>query len=303
MRDSKVCLVEEAINLIEEKINRPLWLENLSDELYVSKFHLHRLFKALTGKTLMSYVRGRRLSRSLSELLSTDKTIGDIGKAYCFDYEQSYARAFKAQFGISPAAFRSAPRELEIVNMYDTSALSDLGGGIFVEPRFCFVPEMNVTGVCTLIYKEDPLCANTAALYFSNNQRGLIPSRVNEHVYIGFGFPGEDGSYTYMPCVEVTADDGLAQPFVYKTFPAHMYAVFRYVGFHSPDVLSDLYIGDIYRYIETEWTPKTTFRRNNEYLFERMDTSICSSTYCEADVYIPVSDVAAPARKERLQTE
>lgn len=295
MRDSTVRLVEETVNLIEEKLKAPLWLQGLSEELYISKYHLHRLFKALTGKTMMSYVRGRRLSRSLNDLVSTGAKISDIAREYCFSYEQSYERAFKNQFGVSPTVYRNSPHELEIVHMYDTSALRDIGGGIFVEPRFCFVPEMRVAGICTPIFsKEDPLAANAAALSFCSIERGKIPSRINEHIYLGFGFPKAGKDYVYMPCVEVPDGKDIPSQFDYRVFPAYLYAVFRYVGFHSPDVLSDLYIGDIYEYIETEWSRKTEYRRNMDYLYERMDTSICSSTYCEVDVYIPVSDGLAP---------
>jgi hypothetical protein len=49
-------------------------------------------------------------------------------------------------------------------------------------------------------------------------------------------------------------------------------------------------IRDIYEYTEVEWSKKTEYRRNMDYLFERMDKSICSSAYCEADVYVPVND-------------
>ncbi len=291
MRDSTVRLVEETVTLIEEKLKTPLWLQNLSEELYISKYHFHRLFKALTGKTLMSYVRGRRLSRSLSDLIHTGIKISEIAEEYCFNYEQSYERAFKNQFGLSPTAFRNKPRELKIVNMLDTAELRDIAGGIFTQPRYCLVPQLKVAGIRTLIRADgEEMAANKAALSFWHKERSKIAGRVKGHIYYGFAFPAQENDYYYMPCVEVKDFGSLAPEFEGRIFPAHLYAVFRYIGFHSADFLSDYYIGHIYRYIEEEWSQKTRYNRNREYHFERMDTMICSSTYCEVDIYIPVSD-------------
>lgn len=291
MRESTVDLVEEAVTIIEEKLGQPFWLDCLAKDLYISKYHLHRLFKALTGKTLMSYVRGRRLSRSLIELVNTGAKISEIAEEYCFNYEQSYERAFKNQFGLTPTAFRNSPCELDIENMLDTSALRDIGEGIFTQPRFCFLPKLKVAGICTYIKVEgEEMAANNAALSFWYKERAKITSRIKGHIYYGFAFPEQGGDYVYMPCVEVSDTGNLPEGFESREFPAHLYAVFRYIGFHSPDVLSDHYIGYLYRYIEEEWSLKTRYKRNREYHFERMDTSINSSTYCEADVCIPVSD-------------
>ncbi len=291
MRDSNVRLVEETVNIIEEKLKTPLWLQDLSEELYISKYHLHRLFKALTGKTLMSYVRGRRLSRSLSDLLTTDARICEIAREYCFDYEQSYERAFKNQFGLSPTAFRNSPREIKIVNMLDTGSLKDIAGGIFTQPRFSLVPQLKVAGIRTLIRADgEEMAANRAALSFWHKERSKIAGRVKGHIYYGFAFPAQGSDYYYMPCVQVKDLKDLAPEFEGRIFPAQLYAVFRYIGFHSADFLSDYYIGNIYKYIEEEWSQKTRYQRNREYHFERMDTTVCSSAYCEVDIYIPVSN-------------
>jgi AraC family transcriptional regulator len=293
MRDSTVRLVEEAVALIEENIKQPFWLESLARDMYISKFHLHRLFKALTGKTLMSYVRGRRLSRSLYELVNSDLNISYIAEEYCFNYEQSYERAFKNEFGVSPSFYRKSPCELNITNMFDTSTLRDIAQGIFVEPRFCFVPELKVAGLPAFIPADNYMKANKAAVSFINSERGKVASRINEHVYYGFTFPPSGNGYIYMPCVEVSEAEG-APGFEIRVFPPCLYAVFRYVGFHSPNVLSDYYIGDFYNYIQSEWLQKTKFIRSRDYLIERIDASVCSSTYCEADVYVPVSDSSLP---------
>lgn len=296
MRESTVRLVEETVTLIEEKIKQPFWLDCLAKDLYISKYHLHRLFKSLTGQTLMSYVRGRRLSRSVSDLLTTNAKISEIAEEYCFNYEQSYERAFRNQFGVTPTVFRNSPHELKIVGMLDTSELRDIAKGIFTQPRFCMLPQLKMAGVRTLIKGDgDEMAANKAALSFWYKERAGLYGVLNSHMYYGFAFPAQGNDYYYMPCAQVSSIEGLPSGFEGCVFPPHMYAVFRYIGFHSSDLLSDYYIGYVYKYIEEEWSQKTRYKRNREYHFERMDTSVCSSTYCEADVYIPVNDSLIPA--------
>lgn len=95
-------LIKNAVDCIELKINEPITLDGLSKELNLSKYHLLRLFKALTGKTLMEYVRGRKLTESLIELLNTRLKIIDIAMEYAFEYEQTYTRAFKGLFEFRP---------------------------------------------------------------------------------------------------------------------------------------------------------------------------------------------------------
>lgn len=64
--------IKDAIYIIDKDIKQELDLDSISKKVGISKYHLHRLFKSITGKPLMSYVRGRRLSSSIKELLGTD---------------------------------------------------------------------------------------------------------------------------------------------------------------------------------------------------------------------------------------
>ncbi len=292
MRNTSVELVMQVVRLIEETLNEPLLLDNIARSVFVSKYHLHRLFKTLTGRTLMSYVRGRRLSRSLDELLNTQEKLSYIAEMYGFNYEQSYERAFKSHFGMTPTAFRNAPNELEIVHMFDTSTIRDIASGIFVAPRFLVLPEMMFTGIrhSISLQPKRPTAANEAALRFCDSERESIPHRINEQLYYGFTDDINERSYCYMSCVETNELSQLPMPFESFVLPSHLYAVFRYVGFHSADCLSDYTLDEIYNYISVDWCAKTDYRRDNDYMFERVDATVCKSTYCEMDIFLPVND-------------
>lgn len=293
MRSLTCELIKEVVDLIERNLKRPLSLDLLSQSLFVSKYHLNRLFKAMTMESMMAYVRGRRLSQSLQELNGTQSRIVDIAQEYCFGYEQSYERAFKKQFGITPSEFRNIPCELNIIPVYNIHSDMDLGDGVILHPRFLILPTLYLAGLRSLIDAEEDkvyFLTNKAAISFNSEHKPKISGCVNEHIYYGITFLTENPrKIHYMSCVEVTEPDEIEQPFEVLKLTGRYYAVFKYVGFHSVDILSAKHLDQIYEYIDTEWYEKTGYKRNGDYYIERLDLSLCSSCYCEADIFAPVA--------------
>jgi AraC-like DNA-binding protein len=74
----------------------------------ISKSRFSHLFKAQTGVTFKSYVVKRRLEQAGFLLLNSRMEIKEI--AYCLGYRHgsSFARAFKAQFELTPNRYRQA---------------------------------------------------------------------------------------------------------------------------------------------------------------------------------------------------
>jgi len=79
----------------------------------LSEVHLQRLFKLKYNKTLGIYIRTHKLTESIDDLLNTDLKIVDIALDYGFEYEQSYIRAFKREFGITPGKFRKSEYNID----------------------------------------------------------------------------------------------------------------------------------------------------------------------------------------------
>jgi AraC-like DNA-binding protein len=99
-------LLESVLIEIERNLKGYISDFVLADKFSLSKGHLCRLFRLAFGRPLGAYIRSRKLSASIEDLLNTDMNIIDIGSEYGFDYEQSYIRAFKREFGITPGGLR-----------------------------------------------------------------------------------------------------------------------------------------------------------------------------------------------------
>ncbi|WP_312242806.1 helix-turn-helix domain-containing protein [Pantoea sp.] len=99
------------------------WIEaNLTDDLNIdlitlksgySKWHMQRMFKEVTGQTLASYTRKRRLTMSAMALRLTRMPLIDIAVRFGFDNQQNFTRVFKSHFSVTPGAFRRIP-ELQV---------------------------------------------------------------------------------------------------------------------------------------------------------------------------------------------
>lgn len=82
-------------------------IEELSIDLGVSKFHMHRIFKEIFGKNIYESIKSIRLQKA-SNLLLTNKysTISDIVRLCGYSSSSSFIKIFKERFGMSPKEWK-----------------------------------------------------------------------------------------------------------------------------------------------------------------------------------------------------
>ena len=93
--------IQQALSYINENFRRPLTVEALAEQVYMSPYHFMRLFKAQTGSTVHAYIRQKRLmtaARLIREGVPAAKAAEECGYG---DYS-AFHRAFKESFGVSP---------------------------------------------------------------------------------------------------------------------------------------------------------------------------------------------------------
>ncbi len=83
-----------------------LSLDALSDIAAMSRFHWHRVFRAMTGETLAQAVRRIRMQRASYLLAMTEQPLAAIAASVGMDNISSFNRLFAEHFLMSPAAFR-----------------------------------------------------------------------------------------------------------------------------------------------------------------------------------------------------
>ncbi|MCB0565297.1 MAG: helix-turn-helix transcriptional regulator [Phaeodactylibacter sp.] len=78
----------------------------LSHELGLSRSQLFRKIKALTGKSILLYIRSVRLNKAREMLKSTNLNISEMGYAVGFTNPAHFSTAFFNEFGENPSAVR-----------------------------------------------------------------------------------------------------------------------------------------------------------------------------------------------------
>lgn len=98
--------INKSIKYIENNLCEELKLKDIAMQSNFSEFYFDKLFRRFTGVSAMEYVRRRRLTEAALDLGKTSEKITDIAFKYQFSSEESFSRAFRKAYGISPRKYR-----------------------------------------------------------------------------------------------------------------------------------------------------------------------------------------------------
>lgn len=249
--------IQRGIDFIEANLDEPLDLRDVSQAARFSHAHYQRMFKALTGETLQSYVRSRRMAGALERLATTDLRILDIALSAGFESQEAFARAFRRSFGMTPSEYRSIgarnvfPRKLRI----DQEYLHNVGE-LLLEPEIEERTQMTVAGLCTTYLgpgsEKNRLGADLEGLWDEFlTAVPSVPSMTPMPLFGVITATPNDERLDYLAAGEVTGP--AVHSLVSRTVPAGKYAVFTHRGFARQ-------IDKTVDYIYGTWLMKPTYR-------------------------------------------
>jgi AraC family transcriptional regulator len=105
-RSDYVQRLQRVLRFIQERLDEDLTPERCASVAHFSRYHFHRIFRGLVGESLGEHIRRLRLERAAGELRRSDRTVIDIALTAGYDAHEPFTRAFRAHFGMPPAAFR-----------------------------------------------------------------------------------------------------------------------------------------------------------------------------------------------------
>ncbi|MEO0606222.1 MAG: AraC family transcriptional regulator [Myxococcota bacterium] len=226
--------VQRGVDFVEANLDRTFPLGAVSRAAAMSHWHFQRMFRALTGETLMTYVRSRRLSRASVRLLETDARILDIALGAGFESQESFTRAFRRAYGVPPGQFRRlASRRLfpEKVKI-DQAYLDHVARGVTREPVFEERERVAVVGLRTPFHGVDSdknnVAAKIPALWDAFTER-MDELEGDRDVYFGL-ITCETGSdaLQYLACGDLVGR--VPDAMVVDAVPAGTWAVFEHRG-------------------------------------------------------------------------
>lgn len=98
--------VQRVVNHVRDHLADKLPIEAIARALHVSPGHLRNEFHRLTGVGIGRYVRTARIRSACILLDTTDLPLAEVGRRSGYESIFSFSRAFKADKGIPPTAYR-----------------------------------------------------------------------------------------------------------------------------------------------------------------------------------------------------
>jgi len=149
--------VQIGIDYIESNLDFDISLAQVAKEAALSQWHFQRIFKALTNETLKTYIRSRRLSNSLEKLLATNVRIIEIAVSAGFESQESFTRAFKASFNLTPNEYRRlGDKSLFLKKLeFDSEYLKHINNNISLKPEIYSQKIMRLVGLKTCFFSID----------------------------------------------------------------------------------------------------------------------------------------------------
>lgn len=96
----------DAVEAMEANVAEPLDLQRLASCAGMSPRQLNRVFKARLDRSTMQYYRDLRLEKAQSLLRNSPLSLTEIALATGFANSSHFSRAYSAQFGQPPSAYR-----------------------------------------------------------------------------------------------------------------------------------------------------------------------------------------------------
>ncbi|WP_309499918.1 AraC family transcriptional regulator [Sulfurovum sp.] len=103
----RVQIANDIMYYIYTHIDTNINIDELSSDLNVSKFHMHRVFKEVFEKNIYESIKSIRLQKA-SNLLLTNKfsTISEVANMCGYSSQTSFIRVFKERFNMTPKEWR-----------------------------------------------------------------------------------------------------------------------------------------------------------------------------------------------------
>lgn len=102
-------LINKTEDYIENHLSEKITLFDCANNIGLSAFHFHRIFKANSTETIQQYINRIKLERSAIYLrINKSITITEIAYKYGYGDTSSYIRAFKKHFLTTPKKYRNS---------------------------------------------------------------------------------------------------------------------------------------------------------------------------------------------------
>lgn len=292
--ERKECVMEmlmnlkNAIDLMEDRMEGRLDIEELARVAYMSPFHFQRMFHMLTGMTVAEYARKRKLTLAAQELAASSAKVVDVALKYGYDSPESFAKAFRKIHGIAPSEARGPGIGLKAFPRisFHLSLKGDKDMDYRIEEKVAF----GIAGACLRTTCEDGQNSREIPAFWGQSHADGTVERLEKltdsPAILGVCLHQNPAASEFDYMIACIADDesrAKEQGFEVRGVPAATWAIFNVVG-PMPGAIQEAF-----NRIFSEWFPATCYEHSGGpeiELYHPGDT--CAADY-RSEIWIPIS--------------
>ena len=278
-RVSRMAAAERALWFIESHYSEELSLGGIAEVAGVSPFHLARLFQAMTGCSVIRYLRARRLTEAAHRLASGAPDILEVALTSGYGSHEAFTRAFGEQFGLSPASVRERGSVAGLA-LVDAWRSADGPGVALDEPRLAHDGIRLIAGLgCRHTPDTTQGIPAQWQRLFLHHAATLPPRRTAFGVFCN---SDDEGSFEYIAGVDVPGFGGLDPALSTLRLPAREYVVATHHGHISAIRRTwQAFVGD--------WLPRSGLQVADAPDFEKYSADFDDATGIgDVEIWLPL---------------
>jgi AraC family transcriptional regulator len=271
--------VGKALWYIENHFAQAIDLDKIAAMSGVSRYHLCRAFGEATGRSVMQYVRARRLSEAARALAAGASDILSVALDWGYGSHEAFTRAFRDAFGVTPESVR-AQRHVQNLPLMEPIKMDETLLASLAPPRFENGRALLIAGLGER-YNRESCKAIPAQWQRFGPHIGHIPGQVGWVTY-GVGCNSDDdGNFDYICGVEVRSFSDLPADLARIRIPERRYAVFT----HRDHVST---IRRTWNTIWSKWLPESGHQVADAPDFERYENFDPEKGTGVIEIWIPL---------------
>ena len=100
--------VEQICAYLAANYQQKLSLTEVAARFYISPYYLSRLFRRVTGQSIVDYINARRIEAAQKLLETTELSIGSVAEQTGFASAAHFRRVFRETMGVGPLQYRKS---------------------------------------------------------------------------------------------------------------------------------------------------------------------------------------------------
>ncbi len=278
---------------IQTNLSEDLSLDTLAERANLSSYHFHRKFRTTIGETVKQYTQRLRLEKAAYQLKTREAPIIDIAFDAGFQSHETFSRAFRRQFKMTPKKYRQREHIGQWIGTSQTESLNHIQEEYQLsKPSFQKIQPMTVAFIRHLgPYVEADIDAFERLIQWTQHNELYT----GNNLLIGIGH--DDPNITpidkvrFDACIEVDHPIAPEGDIGYQTIPSGYFAVTTYIGPYGR-ILEQAY-GEIVKNIFANQGKR--YRLIGIPAIEIYRTTKINPTYSlnHTDIYLPVEKIEA----------